>query len=79
MHNHGAGSGIRTHAAPRGHKLFVAKFASPGLLPTWLGDPGAGTHTLSLPILFNPKTVRNLSLPLEGLKALRKAYKPKNI
>jgi hypothetical protein len=35
-----AGSGIRTHAAPKGHKLFGALSVSPGLLPTWLGDPG---------------------------------------
>jgi hypothetical protein len=35
-----AGSGIRTHAAPRGHKLLGVLRASPGLLPTWLGDPG---------------------------------------
>ena len=36
-----AGRGIRTPAAPRGHKLLgPLKGGSPGLLPAWLGDPG---------------------------------------
>jgi hypothetical protein len=36
----GAGGGIRTHVAPRGHKLLGTMLVSPGLLHTWLGDPG---------------------------------------
>ena len=37
----GAGGGIRTHVAPRGHKLLGTMLVSPGLLHTWLGDPGS--------------------------------------
>jgi hypothetical protein len=44
-----AGRGIRTPAAPRGHKLYGAcAQPSPGLLPAWLGDPGSFPHSHAL-------------------------------
>ena len=61
----GAGRGIWTPAAPRGHKLLGVCIwqASPGLLPAWLGYPGNRNrrcHTL----------ICNLSLSQAEFKVL---------